>query len=204
MLHHLFTPSAAAIWAAGLAFGLLHTITAGKYCRDLATRLGIAPHRYRLLYSLAASILTAAWLWLVHALPDAPLYHVDWPAAAPLLAMQLAGLVIILCSMRAFDAGIFLGLKAMPAGIEPFHETGIYRHIRHPMYSGFMLLMLASPVHSVNSLHFALAVCAYFVIGSRFEEARMLAAHPAYADYVRRVPAFVPRVALLRHHGAAQ
>ena len=80
----------------------------------------------------------------------------------------------------------------MPPGGEPFSEKGIYRHLRHPMYAGVMLVLLASPQQSVNSLSLTLAVCLYFIVGCRFEERRMLAAHPQYADYCRRTPRFVP------------
>lgn len=196
--------SAACIWGAGILFGVSHTLLAGHACRARAAACGIGPTTYRLLYSLLAALLTGLWLWLAHALPDAPIYSFSGSVAVPFYALQTAGLVIILLSLRAFDAAIFLGLKTMPESGEAFVEHGIYRHMRHPMYTGFMLLLLASPVHSVNSLHFCLAVSVYFIIGSHFEERRMLGRHPAYAEYRRRVPAFVPRMGLFRPPGAAQ
>lgn len=198
------TASAAIIWFTALLFGLCHTLLAEKPCRAWAASRGITPTRYRLLYTLLAGILTALWLWLVHWLPDAPLYAFKGLAALPFHAMQLIGLLVILFSLRAFDAAVFLGLKQMPAGGEPFVESGIYRYMRHPMYTGFMLLMLGHPVHSMNSLHFALAVSAYFIIGSIFEERRMLLSHPGYAAYRRRVPAFFPIPPFIRRPPASQ
>jgi len=196
--------SAPCIWGAGLLFGVSHTLLAGHACRARAAAWGIGRTNYRLIYSLLATLFTGLWLWLTQTLPDAPLYAFSCPACLPFYALQATGLVIILLSLRIFDAGIFLGLKAMPKGGEPFVEHSIYRYMRHPMYTGFMLLLLASPVHSVNSLHFCLAVSAYFIIGSYFEERRMLGRHPAYAEYRRRVPAFVPRMRLFRPPGTAQ
>jgi len=196
--------SAAIIWVSTLLFGLSHSLLAANACRAWAARRGITPTSYRLFYSVLATILTGLWLWLIHSLPDAPLYAFEGIGSLPFYAVQLAGLIIILLSFRAFDAAVFLGLKAMPEGGEPFVESGIYRYIRHPMYTGFMALLLASPVHSINSLHFSLAVSAYFIIGSIFEERRMQGEHPDYAIYRKRVGAFLPIRALFHRRTATQ
>ena len=95
---------------------------------------------------------------------------------------------------QAFDMRIFLGLASMPAAGEPFLERGIYRHLRHPMYTGVLLVLLASPAQSVNSLSLTAAVALYFIVGAGLEERRLAADHPEYADYRRRVPAFWPRL----------
>ncbi len=201
LAHPFWThPSARYIWAAGLLFGLSHSLLATQTFRQYAPRLGLTPTSYRLYYSLLATLLTALWLWMVHTLPDAPLYALEGSAAIPLFAMQAIGIGIILLSFRAFDAAIFLGLKDMPATGEPFVEQGIYRYLRHPMYTGFMLLLLASPVHSMNSLHLSLAISVYFIIGSLFEEHRMQLLHPGYNEYRRCVPAFLPHIPLFRRN----
>jgi len=187
--------SVACIWLSGFAFALLHSVTAALGCKRWLQRHGIAAQRYRFIYSLLAVLMSLVWFAFVHALPDAPLYRIDgWPMGL-LVAIQLGGLALALASFRAFDARMFLGLAPMPTGGEPFHERGIYRHIRHPMYSGVMLAMLASPVQSVNSAHLVAVIALYFILGSKLEEARMLAVHPEYADYRRRVGAFWPRPA---------
>jgi len=55
-----------------------------------------------------------------------------------------------------------------------------------------MLILLAMPIQTWNGLHLALVICFYFIVGSRYEEARMLLAHPSYASYQQRIPAFIP------------
>jgi len=201
MIEYFTHPAALWIWLSALAFGLSHSLLTEPVCRRFS---GLSATSYRLSYSLLATALTGLWLWLVHALPDAPLFHVSGIASLPFYALQIIGLGVILLSLRAFDAGIFLGFKPIPESGEGFVENGIYRHMRHPMYSGFMLLLLASPVQSMNSLHLSLAVCAYFLIGSRNEERRMLAIEPTYAAYLRRVPAFVPGASLFRRASSPQ
>jgi len=182
------------VWLSSLLFALVHSLMATTRIKAFLFELGVGGQAYRLAYSLLALMLTALWLWFVHALPDAPLYHLAGWRNVLLVIVQLAGLAIVLLSFRSFDGGMFLGFKPWPDQGEPFHETGIYRWLRHPMYSGVMLALLASPMQTVNSLHLSLAICLYFIIGAQFEERRMLAEHPAYADYRRRVPGFIPHV----------
>jgi len=181
------------IWLSGLLFALIHSALASNTFKGHLLKAGVGRQAYRLAYSLLALVLTALWLWLVHGLPDSPLYRASGWLAVLLAAVQVGGLMVVVMSFRAFDGAMFLGLKPLPEHGEPFHESGIYRWLRHPMYSGVMLALLASPVQTVNSVHLSLGICLYFIIGSRFEERRMLAEHPSYADYCRRVAAFVPR-----------
>ncbi|MDT8375673.1 MAG: NnrU family protein, partial [Mariprofundaceae bacterium] len=180
----------------GLLFALIHSVFAAESCKKWFYRLGVTPQHYRLLYSLFALLLTLLWLFYIYQLPDRPLYHVAGWLNILMVAVQISGAWVVVLSLKSFDAALFLGIRPVPGHKEPFHEHGIYRHIRHPMYSGFMLILFASPVQSVNSLNLALSVALYFLIGSRFEERRMLLMHPEYADYRKRVPAFVPWRAL--------
>lgn len=184
------------IWISGLLFALIHSVFAAEPCKQWFYRLGMTPQRYRLLYSIFALLLTLIWLFYIYQLPDKPLYHINGWLNGLMIAVQLAGLWIVFLSLKAFDTALFLGMKAMIDSREPFHEHGIYRYVRHPMYSGFMLALFASPAQSVNSLNLAICIAFYFLIGSRYEEQRMIRMHPEYTDYRKRVPAFVPWRAL--------
>lgn len=182
------------IWSGGLLFAVIHSGLATQRVKDKFQARGMSPQRYRLLYSLLGLLLTAAWLLFVHSLPDRPLYHVDAPWRGLLRGVQLLGLGIFVSSLVPIDVAAFLGLRPESRGAEPFVERGIYRHLRHPMYTGIILMLLAHPDQTVNRLSLYAFVTAYLIVGARFEERRMLAAHPEYADYRRRVPAFLPRL----------
>ena len=128
----------------------------------------------------------------MHQLADQPLYHTEGVIKIVLITIQIAGAGVALAAFHPIDTLAFLGLRRSARDSDPSIVQGIYRHLRHPMYSGAMLILLAMPQQTWNGLHLALAICAYFIIGARFEERRMLAAHPEYADYRDTVPAFVP------------
>ena len=186
------------LWGSSLGFALTHSLLASNGCKRLAYAAGLSPRHYRLAFTVAAIAMTAVWLAFVRMLPDTPLYRLHGLVLVPCYALQLLGAWLVWAAVRAFDMRIFMGLKPFPPGGEPFVERGIYRYLRHPMYSGVLLILLAMPAQSVNSLHLDVAIALYFVLGSRLEERRMLADHPQYADYRRRVPAFWPRLGSLR------
>lgn len=161
-------------------------------CKDVFYRLGLSERGYRLIYTLTATVLTALWLALAHQLPDRVLYHMHGWVNGLLVVIQFAGLGIVVLSLRAINTSAFLGLSAGVNGQDTFAEHGVYRHMRHPMYVGVILALSASPVQSVNSASLLSVIAIYFFAGSKLEEKRMLAAHPQYAEYQRRVPAFIP------------
>jgi len=182
------------IWGSGLLFGIIHSLLATRTCKAGWYALGLSPRVYRLIYSCIAVFLTIVWIGFVHLLPDQPLYTLYGMPRLLLRAVQLAGLWIFLAALQPIDVAAFLGLHPFPDAVEPFVEQGIYRHVRHPMYTGIMIIMFAMPAQSLNGIHLFLCISVYFIIGSKFEEARMCATHPAYAAYMRRVPAFIPHL----------
>ena len=74
----------------------------------------------------------------------------------------------------------------------PFRTPVLYRYVRHPLYVGWFLSFWAAPTMTVTHLVFALATSAYIFIAIQLEEHDLVAAHPEYADYRRRVPMLVP------------
>jgi methanethiol S-methyltransferase len=182
------------LWGSSLGFALTHSLLASRGCKRVLYAAGLSAQRYRLVFTLSALVLTGLWLGFVRMLPNTPLYRLHGPWLVPAIALQVLGAWIVWQSVRAFDMRIFMGFAPSPPGGEPFVERGIYRRLRHPMYTGVLLILFAMPGQSVNSLNLYAAVALYFVLGSRLEERRLAADHPEYADYRRRVPAFWPHL----------
>ncbi len=182
------------VWASGALFAALHSTLAASPAKTGLRALGLPPRAYRLIYVALALATTALWLGFVRGLPDTPLYRMEGAPRLALHAVQAIGAILFWLALRPIDVAAFLGLRAFRDGIEPFREDGIYRRLRHPMYAAAMLVMFAHPEQGVNSLNLFACIALYFVLGSRLEERRMLAQHPEYAGYRRRVPAFLPRV----------
>lgn len=189
---------AISIWVSGILFALLHSVLAARSVKSRVQAAGVSPRAYRLAYTVVAVIAAALWLGFVRRLPDTPLYDLEGAGRWALHGVQLIGLWVFWMSLRPIDGRAFLGLKPFAGGVEPFTESGVYRYLRHPMYTGVMLIIFAMPTQTMNRLNLFLFIAAYFAAGSRLEEQRMAAEHPEYEDYRRRVPAFLPRTNGLR------
>ena len=77
----------------------------------------------------------------------------------------------------------------------PFRTPALYRYVRHPLYVGWLLTFWAAPTMTVAHLVFALASSVYILIAIQFEERDLMAMHPQYQAYRRRVPMLLPIVA---------
>jgi len=181
------------LWFYTFIFALFHSITATEVLKLWIYRHGIAPHHYRFAYSILGLLTTAVWLILIYALPDAPFYRLNGFWQYVLYVLQFTGIIIAFSALIPIDGAEFLGLKKAKHRTDPFVVSGIYQYIQHPMYAGSMLFLLAKPEMSLNSFHFAVVVGLYFIVGSRFEEKRMLNEHPNCAVYQQQVGAFIPK-----------
>jgi len=190
----MIVESAVWIWLSGLLFAIFHSLSAAYQCKHWFYRLGISGQSYRFVYSVVAILTTVIWLYCIDQLPDRSLYQTDGLSRIVLMMIQSMGLLLLLAAFQPIDGLAFLGLRKVDSGTDPFIVGGIYRWLRHPMYTAVMLILLAMPDQTYNGLHFSLFVCLYFVIGSRFEESRMIREHSDYADYRHDVAAFIPKI----------
>ncbi|MBL6927890.1 MAG: isoprenylcysteine carboxylmethyltransferase family protein [Rhodospirillales bacterium] len=193
------------IWAHlwyGLAcasFGLFHSLLARSSTKSPLHRT-FGPF-YRLAYNVFAILHLAAVLvaghYLLAGMPG--FAFTDWAASA-LMAVNLCGWVLMLVGLAGYDLGRLGGtgqIRNHFKGIvepedEPLRTDGLHRFVRHPVYSAGFLILWGRVVDEF-SLATALWGSAYLVIGTFFEE-RWLLNHygQSYAEYCKRVPAFIP------------
>jgi steroid 5-alpha reductase family enzyme len=87
---------------------------------------------------------------------------------------------------------VWLELRGKPYTHLEFGTPGPYRLIRHPLYLGWLFAFWATPTMTLAHLVFALATTAYIFIAIVFEERDLVAAHPEYERYRKRVPMIFP------------
>ena len=175
-------------------FGAVHSLLASQRAKASLQGLGRA---YRLAYNLFAGLHIVVTVLVGEKLlgaGGAPLVPEPWVWL--LYAMAAAGLILLLAATRLYDGGRFLGITQLrrpdlPED-EPLRAEGLHRYIRHPLYSGAILILWG---RAGTEAELATAVWAtlYFVIGARFEEGRLIDRYgDAYRAYRDRVPGFIP------------
>lgn len=175
-----------------LAYFAVHSLLADPPVRQALSlywpRLGA---RYRLAYNGLALALLVPPLLILHGETWTPLW--TWPGAWRWLADGAAVLALLglVRSSRQYDMAGFFGTKPASA-VETLHLSGWHRHVRHPWYALALVLVWTRPL-DCGWLLSALLITGYFIVGSRLEERKLIAAHgEAYRRYRARVPAFVP------------
>lgn len=71
---------------------------------------------------------------------------------------------------------------------------GLYRLVRHPIYSGLIALVAGSAVPSGNPATVAatVALTGWFMAKARWEEHHLRVRYPGYDAYAARTPRFIP------------
>jgi len=181
-----------------LLFAAQHTVMARPWFKRRWTRLVPVPAE-RATYVLCASLLLALLFWQWRPV-GGTVWHLSGPAAGVLLTVYAAGWAVAVGSTFIIDHFDLFGLRqaylhARGAAYRPppFTERGLYRHIRHPLMAGFVIVFWAAPVMTLGHVMFAAAATGYIGIGIAFEERdlRRDLGEP-YRAYRRRVPALIP------------
>lgn len=154
---------------------------------------------YRLTYNLLAGVLLIPPLWLLAGYTGEPLWR--WPEPLNWLA-DLAALLAVagfVWSLRYYDSGEFLGTRQLGSARvavqdqAPLTLSPLHRWVRHPWYFLGLVILWTREMNAALLLT-AVLLSLYLVIGSRLEEAKLIATYGnAYRHYRDRVPGLLPR-----------
>ncbi|HET9594054.1 MAG TPA: DUF1295 domain-containing protein [Anaeromyxobacteraceae bacterium] len=176
-------------------FGVTHSAMARQGFKRLITR-AIPTASERSLFVLVASVQLAALTYAWRPLPGWTVWAASGPAAVALSAVQLAGFGIALVSTFLIDHLELFGLRQAfsPRPTSPsFRTPALYRHVRHPLYLGFLVAFWSAPRMSVGRLCLAAAFTAYILVAIRLEERDLVRVHgERYRRYQRDVPMLLP------------
>jgi protein-S-isoprenylcysteine O-methyltransferase Ste14 len=191
------------ILLAVLVYGAVHSLLASLWAKAHARRLfgSLAERLYRLGYNVFAVLTLLPVLALPLVLPDEPLYSIPFPVTLLSLFIQALAGGVVLVGLLQTGLGSFLGLRqlaASPTEREPrLVVRGLYRWVRHPLYTAGLIFLWLTPVMTVNVLALDASLTAYIIIGALFEERRLLKEFgPAYQRYREETPMLIPGLKL--------
>lgn len=115
------------------------------------------------------------------------------------------GLVLVALGVGiVLVAGAGLGRTLTPSPIPKADgqlvTTGVYSLVRHPIYSGLLVLGVGLVVIGASWLHLLawVALLSVFMTKSRFEERMLADQYPDYEAYAARVGRLVPGIGRIR------
>ncbi|MEM9674777.1 MAG: methyltransferase family protein [Cyclobacteriaceae bacterium] len=118
------------------------------------------------------------------------------------LVLAAYGVIVIRLSFRQFSKREFIGLPASEENdVEPLRTGGILQHVRHPLYSGTILIAVGLWCFSPTLANFVTAIAwiVYILVGIQLEEKKLLELYgEAYQKYRERVPMLIPRLRSLK------
>ena len=184
-------------------FALHHSIFARDIFRKRITRSVGALERSTYVW-IASSLFIAICAWW------RPIAGAAWRIDQPLLvwtirAAQFVGVWLTLRSALIIDFRELAGftqvgqVRSVPSSTDPpmeFKASGPYGWVRHPIYSGWFLMVFAVPVMTMTRFVFALTSSVYLLIAIPLEERSLrLSSSGAYDRYMREVRwKLLPRV----------
>ena len=101
---------------------------------------------------------------------------------------------VALAVAGGLSLGRALTATPVPTATATLRTDGLYRLVRHPIYSGVIVIVVAMAARSQSFVSVGLAVVtlAFFNVKARWEEGRLIDRFPDYPAYAARTPRFFP------------
>jgi protein-S-isoprenylcysteine O-methyltransferase Ste14 len=194
------------ILLAVLSYGLLHTLLASLKMKAITRNwFGSRTDQwYRLAYNFIAIITLLPILFLPILLLDKEIYRIPFPWVIATLSIQTLAVIVLAAGMRQTGITSFAGLRQLllPEDTSPprLVTDGLYRYVRHPLYTSGLVIIWLIPFMSYNLLALILSLSIYILVGAYFEERKLLVEFgDAYSEYRQRTPMLIPGLRLPFH-----
>jgi protein-S-isoprenylcysteine O-methyltransferase Ste14 len=180
-------------------FAVQHSVMARQWFKARWTQVvpwTIERSTYVLCASLA--LLLLFWQWRPIGLV---VWSVEHPVARSVIwALCGAGwatVLVVTFLINHFDLfglrQVWLPLVGRPYTRVTLRTPWLYRHVRHPLYLGFLFAFWMTPEMTLAHLVFAAATTAYILVAIQLEERDLVAEHGvAYVRYRQSVPMLLP------------
>jgi protein-S-isoprenylcysteine O-methyltransferase Ste14 len=186
------------LWLVGAWVGyfVVHSLLAANWVKSRAVGKGVGVQQYRLIYNIIALTTLVPVLFVSGSVESGYVTGPDRMLKLIGLIMAATGFILAKRAFKSYDAKAFLGLSP-DRDHEEFKTDGMLKYVRHPVYSGSIVMLLGYFLFDPKwtTLVSVSMLIVYFVIGSYFEERKLIAQFgKRYADYRQKTPMFVPRL----------
>jgi methanethiol S-methyltransferase len=180
-------------------FAIQHSVMARKQFKEWWTQF-VPKSVERSTYVLAAGLALILLFWQWRPIPDVVWQIADPRLALGVLALSMAGWVLLFASTFLINHFELFGLhqvtnnlvgRPMPA--VRFKTPVLYKVVRHPIYLGLIIAFWAAPTMTAGHLLFAAVTTTYIFVGIFLEERDLIDLFgDEYRRYRQRVAMIVP------------
>lgn len=181
-----------ALW---VLYFFLHSLLASLHSKAFFERImGKGFRFYRIMYSLFSAIGLLFLLFINSAIPSSLLFESMGLIRYLSLMLATFGVIVFSRTFREYRFSTFIGLKQEG---NKFIRTGILKYVRHPIYSGTILIVIGFFLFSptLATLVSVSCVLAYLPIGIYLEEQKLIKQFgDQYVSYRKEVPSIIPGI----------
>jgi len=179
-------------------FGVQHSVMARPGFKTMLSRF-LPASLERSTYVLATAVVVIALVMYWQPLRGS-LWHIENEVVRlGLNIIFYAGWLITFLATYMLNHNHLFGLQQSfksddpDAGTKEFKTPYFYRIVRHPIQTGVVIAMLATPDMTMGRALLAAGMLVYIAVGLYFEERDLIAEFgDTYRDYKKRVPAVLP------------
>lgn len=180
-----------------LLFGILHSLLAANPVKQSFRRfMGAAFRYYRFFYSVLFFLLLGWIFWLQYSHPDKILLRIpSFISYIALFLMVPALLIMGICIRKYFFHLSGIDVFFPRPQTDKLETGGLNSYVRHPLYSGTILLVWCICFYLPTEGNFvnAAMITLYTWIGTLFEEKKLRQTFgEAYILYQQQVPMLIP------------
>jgi methanethiol S-methyltransferase len=149
---------------------------------------------YRIIYSVIATVGLLALLLFNASITSAVFFKGEGLIRYLSLMLATFGVIVISRSFREYRFSSFVGLKEE---VSVFKRSGILKYVRHPIYSGTILIVLGFLLFNPTLATLVSVGCilAYLPVGIFLEEKKLIKQFgDQYRAYKNDVPSVFPRI----------
>ncbi len=184
------------IWC---GYFIVHSLLASLPVKHfVATRCKQCMTFYRLGFNASAIIFLFVPFFILSMWRTEPLWQWQGTILWVMNTIALLCIILFLITLRYYDMKEFLGFRQLSEqqtsveDQEHFQLSPFHRYVRHPWYF-LAIVILWTRSMDVMMLVSVIAMTGYFIIGSRFEERKLVTYHgDIYRRYMKKVPGIFP------------
>lgn len=172
----------------------MHSWLASNSVKTFVSRNSRMYPYYRLFYSVVSTIGLFLLLAFNSSFQQELLFQsIGWVRYVSLM-LATGGVIIVSRAFRYYKASSFLGFKEEE---QRFVRSGILNRVRHPIYSGTILMVIGFFLFNPTMPTLVSVACifVYLPVGIALEERKLIQQFgDTYLRYKKEVPALIPRI----------